>query len=157
MPAIYNSLQANQAYRITNHNLIDIIESVLAEAAGHKCHKLHIMAAAIKKNFSLRNQSSLIKIAIFDCTLIDMISCIDLDILSHIISLDWLAKELLQLRDLEEAIRQGRTLTTDQATFLAAFSGNSAGHEEWLQNVIIEAECVLGFLPLVRGSRMNAG
>ncbi|RKL24156.1 hypothetical protein BFJ72_g14359 [Fusarium proliferatum] len=154
---IRNSLQANQAYRTTNHDLIDAIESMLAKAAGHKCRKLHTMAAAIKKNFSSRNQSSLVKMAIFNCTLIDVISRTDPDILSRTISLDWLAKELSQLRDLEEAIRQGRTLTTDQATFLAAFSGNSAGHEEWLQNVIIEAECVLGFLPLVRGSRMNAG
>ncbi|CVK98613.1 uncharacterized protein FMAN_08549 [Fusarium mangiferae] len=144
MPAARKAM-ANQAYRTTNHDLIGAIESVLAEAAGHECRKLRII--------------KVFKMAIFDCTLIDVISRTDPDILGRTISLDWLAEELSQLRDLKEAIRQGRTLTTDQATFLAAFSGllelgsyNSAGHEEWLQNVIIEAECVLGFLPLVRGS-----
>ncbi|SCO34510.1 uncharacterized protein FFMR_03514 [Fusarium fujikuroi] len=84
---VRNSLQANQAYRTTNHDLIDAIESVLAEAAGHECRKLRTMAAAIKKNFSSRNQSSLVKMAIFDCTLIDVISRTDPDILSPAIKI----------------------------------------------------------------------
>jgi hypothetical protein len=84
---IRNSLQANQAYRTTNHNLINAIESALGQANSYKCRKLYIIATAIIKNFLLRNQSSLVKIAIFNYTLIQLIFYIDLDLFSYIVTL----------------------------------------------------------------------
>ncbi|KAJ4072543.1 hypothetical protein NW761_014815 [Fusarium oxysporum] len=63
----------------------------------------------------------------------------------------WLNLELSGLKQLDEALRQGWSLEAEEAAFLAAFTGlNSARYEEWLNNVIIEAEWILCILPLVR-------
>ncbi|KNB20719.1 hypothetical protein FOXG_22909 [Fusarium oxysporum f. sp. lycopersici 4287] len=74
----------------------------------------------------------------------------DLDYLGGMISPTWLARELSGLKKLEEALWQGWSLKAEEAAFLAAFTGLSARYEEWLENVIIEAEWVLCILPLVR-------
>ena len=87
--------------------------------------------------------------AVFECSLISLISRTDPDHLGGTISPTWLARELSGLKKLEEALRQGWSLEAEEAAFLAAFTG-SARYEEWLENVIIEAEWVLCILPLVR-------
>jgi hypothetical protein len=66
MPAVRNSLQPDQGYCTTNHNLIDAIGPALKQAAGRDCRALRIMAAAIGKNFSSRGKSSLVRMAVFE-------------------------------------------------------------------------------------------
>ncbi|KAM0075886.1 hypothetical protein ACKRZS_011876 [Fusarium odoratissimum] len=86
--------------------------------------------------------------AVFECSLISLIGYMDPDYLGGMISLTWLARELSGLKKLEEALWQGWSLEAEEAAFLAVFTG-SARYEEWLENVIIEAEWVLCILPLV--------
>lgn len=88
MPAVYKSLQTDQGYCITNYDLINAVRLVLSQAGGEDCCELYIIAAVIMKNFLLRSQSSLVKIAIFNYTLINLIYYIDLNSLSYIILLD---------------------------------------------------------------------
>ncbi|KAH7234972.1 uncharacterized protein BKA55DRAFT_544158 [Fusarium redolens] len=107
------------------------------------------MAAAIRKNFSSRGKSSLVRMVVFDCSLIELISRTDPGYLGGTISPAWIDRELSGLKKLEKALRHDWPLTAEEAAFLAAFTG-SARYEEWLINVIIEAEWVLCILPIVR-------
>lgn len=143
------SLEPDQGYCTTNHDLIAAIESVLSRARGRECRKIRTMAAAIMKNFSSRSPSSLVKMAVFDCTLINLINRTDRASLGHQVHPVWLAGELFRLEKLERAIREGLPLDTEEAAFLTALTG-SALYEEWLGNVIIEAEYVCCILPVVR-------
>ena len=77
---------------------------MLKQAKGKDYYILYKIAKAIKINFSLRGKLSLIKIAIFKYSLISLISYIDLDYLSNIISLSLLARKLFRLKKLEEAL-----------------------------------------------------
>ncbi|KAG9503366.1 hypothetical protein J7337_006211 [Fusarium musae] len=157
---VRKSLEPDQGYYITNHDLITAIELVLGQANSEDCRKLRTMAAAIKKNFSSRSPSSLVKMAVFDCALIDLISRTDPACLGHLVHPVWLARELARLNKLERAIRKGLPLNTEEAAFLTALTGlNSALYEEWLENVIIEADYLYCILPIsetisVKGQRV---
>jgi hypothetical protein len=72
---------------MTNYNLIDAIGLALKQAVGRDCYILYIIAIAIKKNFLLKGKSSLIKIAIFNYSLIKLINYINLSYLRDIIFL----------------------------------------------------------------------
>ncbi|KAJ0141707.1 hypothetical protein HZ326_15458 [Fusarium oxysporum f. sp. albedinis] len=61
--------------------------------------------------------------AVFECSLISLISRTDPDHLGGTISPTWLARELSGLKKLEEALRQGWSLEVEEAAFLAAFTG----------------------------------
>lgn len=142
-----NSLQPyDQAYCTTGHNLDAAIGPALRRANRDELKEIRTIVAAIKKNFSSRCRSNLIRMAIFDCMLIGLISrtihwpCLDA------IDPDWVYYELLDLKKLERDLREGHPLRSDQAAFLAAFAGNSNAYEEWLSNVaerVITAEGVL--------------
>ncbi|TXC06457.1 hypothetical protein FocTR4_00010718, partial [Fusarium oxysporum f. sp. cubense] len=115
--------QPDQGYCTTNHNLIDVIGPVLEQAKGKDYRILHKMAEAIRMNFSSRGRLSLVRMAIFECSLISLIGHTDPDHLGGTISPTWLARELSGLKKLEEALRQGWSLEAEEAAFLAAFTG----------------------------------
>ncbi|VTT62066.1 unnamed protein product [Fusarium fujikuroi] len=76
MPAVRNSLQPyDHDYCITGHDLDIAIRPALEAAKSKELKEIYIIVAAIRKNFSLRCRSNLIKIAIFNYSLIQLISC----------------------------------------------------------------------------------
>ncbi|KAG5805601.1 hypothetical protein H9Q74_014481, partial [Fusarium xylarioides] len=74
MPAMRNSLQPyDQAYCTTSHDLDTAIRPVLWAADKEDLEEIRMMAAAIRKNFSSRCRSNLVRMAVFDCSLIRLI------------------------------------------------------------------------------------
>lgn len=134
-----NSLQLyDQAYCTTGHNLDAAIGPALWGADREELREVRTMAAAIRKNFSSRCRSNLVtrveaisidlrkrvqnhlRMAVFDCNLIRLICRTGP---FGLIDLTWVNDELSGLKDLERVLREGHPLKSDQAAFLAAFTG----------------------------------
>ncbi|KAF5695571.1 hypothetical protein FMUND_15845 [Fusarium mundagurra] len=146
MPAVRNSLQPyDQAYCTTGHNLDTAIRPALWAADKKELEEVRTMAAAIRKNFSSRCRSNLVRMAVFDCNLIRLIRRTGR---LGSIRLNWVNDELSDLKDLERGLREGHPLRSDQAAFLAAFASSNA-YEEWLLNVAERVITVEGVLLLM--------
>ncbi|KAI3580455.1 hypothetical protein IWW34DRAFT_737342 [Fusarium oxysporum f. sp. albedinis] len=149
MPAIRNSLQPyNHAYCITSHDLDPAIGPALDTAGKEELKEIRTIVATIRKNFSSRCRSNLVKIAIFDYSLIRLISHTDQRHRIGSIDPNWVNSKLSGLKDLERGLREGHHLRSDQAAFLTAFTGNSVAYEEWLFNVSERVIAVEGELLL---------
>ncbi|KAH7494146.1 hypothetical protein FOMA001_g562 [Fusarium oxysporum f. sp. matthiolae] len=92
---------------------------------------------------------ALVRMAVFDCSLIRLISRTDQRHRIGSIDPNWVDSELSGLKDLERGLREGHHLRSDQVAFLAAFTGlNSVAYEEWLFNVSERVIAVEGELLL---------
>jgi hypothetical protein len=149
MPAVRNSLQPyDHAYCMTGHNLDPAIRPALEAADKEELRIMHTMVAAIMKNFSSRGRSNLVRVAVFDCSLIRLISRTEERHRIGSIDPNWVDNELSGLKDLETALREGHPLRSDEAAFLTAFTSNLAAYEEWLLSVSARAADVAGELLL---------
>lgn len=119
-----NSLQPyDHAYCMTGHDLDPAIGPALDAAGKEELKEIRTMVAAIRKNFSPRCRSNLVRMAVFDCSLIRLISRTDQRHRIGSIDPNWVDSELSGLKDLERGLREGHHLRSDQAAFLAAFTG----------------------------------
>ncbi|EWY86014.1 hypothetical protein FOYG_10677 [Fusarium oxysporum NRRL 32931] len=145
---IRNSLQPyDYAYCMTSYDLDPAIRPALDAAGKEELKEICTIVAAIRKNFSLRCRSNLVKMAVFDCSLIRLINYTDQRHRISLIDPNWVDSELLGLKDLERDLREGHHLRSDQAAFLAAFTGLVA-YKEWLFNVSERVIAVEGELLL---------
>jgi hypothetical protein len=125
---------------MTGHDLDPAIGPALEAADKEELHIMRMMVAAIMKNFSSRGRSNLVRVAVFNCSLIRLISCTEERHRIGSIDPNSVDDELLGLKDLETALREGHPLRSNEAAFIAAFTSL----EEWLLSVSARAADVAG-------------
>jgi hypothetical protein len=132
---------------MTGHDLDLAIGPALEAADKEELHTMRTIVTTIIKNFSSRGRSNLIRVAVFNCSLIRLISYIEERHRIGSINPNWVDNKLLGLKDLEMALKEGHPLQSDKAAFLTAFI-SSAIYKKWLLSVSARAADVAGELLL---------